>query len=162
VPPDLLAPLHPPVDHRDGGRPGALVRRLGGELDIGHAGLLAVYPTVADLLAELRRSAAETRAMVAALPDSFVARKGSYWRLPASSWSCPPQRGAPQPDQGGGGHRVTPARAQPRNSRTISRQRAATAPEMGMVSSHAQTTRRATPQRTADKRRVAPTRRWLR
>ena len=52
-----------------------------GNLDIGHAGLLAVYPTVADLLAELRRSAAETRAMVAALPDSFVARKGSYWRL---------------------------------------------------------------------------------
>jgi uncharacterized protein YndB with AHSA1/START domain len=52
-----------------------------GNLDIAHAGLLAVYPAVDDLLAELGRSAAETRAMVAALPESFVARKGSYWRL---------------------------------------------------------------------------------
>jgi uncharacterized protein YndB with AHSA1/START domain len=55
-----------------------------GNLDIAHAGLLAVYPTVGDLMAELRRNAAETRAMVAALPESFVARKGSYWRLARS------------------------------------------------------------------------------
>ena len=52
-----------------------------GNLDIAHAGLLAVYPTVPDLLAELARNAAETRAMIAALPESLVARKGAYWRL---------------------------------------------------------------------------------
>lgn len=52
-----------------------------GNLDIAHAGLLAVYPTVDDLLAELGRNGAETRAMIAALPDSFVARRGAYWRL---------------------------------------------------------------------------------
>ena len=52
-----------------------------GNLDIAHAGLLAVYPTVADLLAELGRNEGETRAMIAALPDSLVARKGAYWRL---------------------------------------------------------------------------------
>jgi hypothetical protein len=52
-----------------------------GNLDIAHAGLLAVYPTADDLLAELRRNAAETRAVIAALPESFVARKGAYWRL---------------------------------------------------------------------------------
>jgi len=52
-----------------------------GNLDIAHAGLLAAYPTVADLLAELGRNGAETRAMIAALPDSLVARKGAYWQL---------------------------------------------------------------------------------
>jgi uncharacterized protein YndB with AHSA1/START domain len=52
-----------------------------GNLDIAHAGLLAVYPAVPDLLAEFERSGAETRAMIAALPQSLVARKGAYWRL---------------------------------------------------------------------------------
>jgi uncharacterized protein YndB with AHSA1/START domain len=51
-----------------------------GNLDIAHAGLLAVYPTAGGLLEELRRNRAETWAMLAALPESFVARKGSYWR----------------------------------------------------------------------------------
>jgi uncharacterized protein YndB with AHSA1/START domain len=52
-----------------------------GNLDIAHAGLLAVHTTVWGLVEELRRSRAETWAMLAALPDEFVARKGSYWRL---------------------------------------------------------------------------------
>lgn len=60
-----------------------------GNLDIAHAGLLSVYPTTADLLAELGRAAAETRAMVAALPEEFVARKGSYWRLARSLMELP-------------------------------------------------------------------------
>jgi hypothetical protein len=52
-----------------------------GNLDVAHAGLLAVFPTPGGLLKELRRNRAETWAMLAALPDAFVARKGSYWRL---------------------------------------------------------------------------------
>jgi hypothetical protein len=52
-----------------------------GNLDIAHAGLLAVFPTPSALLKELRRSRAETWAMLAALPGEFVARKGSYRRL---------------------------------------------------------------------------------
>ncbi|MCU0281576.1 MAG: SRPBCC domain-containing protein [Acidimicrobiia bacterium] len=52
-----------------------------GNLDIAHAGLLAVFPTPGGLLKELRRNRAETWAMLAALPDEFVARKGSYWRM---------------------------------------------------------------------------------
>lgn len=43
--------------------------------------LVAVYPTVLSMLAELQRSTAETAAMVAALPPEFVARQGSYLRL---------------------------------------------------------------------------------
>lgn len=52
-----------------------------GNLDVAHAGLLAVFPTPGGLLKELRRNRAETWAMLAALPDEFVAAKGSYWRL---------------------------------------------------------------------------------
>lgn len=54
-----------------------------GNLDVTHAGLLAVFPTPSGLLKELRRSRAETGAMLAALPAEFVARKGSYRRLAA-------------------------------------------------------------------------------
>lgn len=60
-----------------------------GNLDIAHAGLLAAYPTAADLLALLGRSGAETRAMLAALPDSLVARKGAYWQLAHSIMELP-------------------------------------------------------------------------
>ena len=52
-----------------------------GNLDVAHAGLLAVFPNSGGLLKELRRNRAETWAILAALPDEFVARKGSYWRL---------------------------------------------------------------------------------
>jgi len=45
------------------------------------AASVAAYPSVADLLGELRRNAAETVTMLAALPAEFVAHKASYWRL---------------------------------------------------------------------------------
>jgi uncharacterized protein YndB with AHSA1/START domain len=40
-----------------------------------------VYPTAQAMLDLLRRSQAETVAMLADLPPAFVAHKGSYWRL---------------------------------------------------------------------------------
>ncbi len=43
--------------------------------------LVAVYPTVAELLAEFGRSQAETVAMLEGLPGELVARRGSYVRL---------------------------------------------------------------------------------
>lgn len=48
------------------------------------ATLLAVYPTTADLMAELKRSLAETAAGVRALQAEFVQRKASYMRLSQS------------------------------------------------------------------------------
>jgi uncharacterized protein YndB with AHSA1/START domain len=49
-------------------------------------GLLVVYPTLVDLLAELKRSYQATDAVAAALPaDLPIKRKGSYWRL-AYNW----------------------------------------------------------------------------
>jgi len=42
---------------------------------------LTTYPTVDDLMAELRRSLKETVASVAFLDQSFTRRKSSYWRL---------------------------------------------------------------------------------
>ncbi len=53
----------------------------GGNVQARLDAVLAVYPTVPELLAEVKRSEAETVKLVAALPDEFVARKGSYWRL---------------------------------------------------------------------------------
>ncbi len=50
---------------------------------------LAVYPTVAELIAELKRAQAETVALLRALPDSFVQRRGSYWRV-AHNFLQPP------------------------------------------------------------------------
>lgn len=43
--------------------------------------VVAAYPTVADLLEELRRNELETVALLETLPEEFVRRKGSYWRL---------------------------------------------------------------------------------
>lgn len=43
--------------------------------------VVAAYPTVADLLDELRRNELETVALLETLPEDFVRRKGSYWRL---------------------------------------------------------------------------------
>jgi len=40
-----------------------------------------VYKTYQELLKELSRNEAETVAMLAALPEDFLARKGSFWRL---------------------------------------------------------------------------------
>jgi uncharacterized protein YndB with AHSA1/START domain len=44
-------------------------------------GTVAAYPTAADLLAELKRNCTETVVMVSKLPEDFMARKGSFWRL---------------------------------------------------------------------------------
>jgi uncharacterized protein YndB with AHSA1/START domain len=43
--------------------------------------VVTVYPTVQALLEELKRIQAENVAFLAALPDSFIARKGSFWRI---------------------------------------------------------------------------------
>jgi uncharacterized protein YndB with AHSA1/START domain len=45
------------------------------------AATVAAYPTLAELLQELKHSSAETNALIAAAPAEFVARKGSYTRL---------------------------------------------------------------------------------
>ena len=42
---------------------------------------VAVYPTIADLLAAYDRSTAETVALLAHLPEEATRRKSSYWRL---------------------------------------------------------------------------------
>ena len=42
---------------------------------------VGVYQTYQELLKELSRNEAETVAMLAALPEDFLARKGSFWRL---------------------------------------------------------------------------------
>ncbi|HEX6385558.1 MAG TPA: SRPBCC domain-containing protein [Anaerolineae bacterium] len=45
------------------------------------AATVAAYPTVKELLDELKRHHAETVAMVANLPRDFLDRKATYWRL---------------------------------------------------------------------------------
>lgn len=45
------------------------------------AALTGMYPTIEAMLELLKRSQAETVGMLALLPPSFVAHKGSYWRL---------------------------------------------------------------------------------
>ena len=42
---------------------------------------VASYPTLKDLVEEYRRNMAENLYFLANLPDEFVARRGSYWRL---------------------------------------------------------------------------------
>jgi hypothetical protein len=42
---------------------------------------LAIHPTVTDLFEEYERACAETVELLARLPDKFIARKGTYWRL---------------------------------------------------------------------------------
>jgi uncharacterized protein YndB with AHSA1/START domain len=54
---------------------------FGGNVQAVIDGTLAVYPTLNDLIAEWKRSNKETVEMIARLPDEFLARKGSYWRL---------------------------------------------------------------------------------
>ncbi len=54
----------------------------GGNLDARVQATLAVYPTSQDMLAEFKRSCAETVAILARLPDEFLEeRKGAYWSL---------------------------------------------------------------------------------
>jgi uncharacterized protein YndB with AHSA1/START domain len=52
-----------------------------GNLNARVAATVVAYPRLLDLLEELKRSLAETNALIAAAPQDFVARKGSYTRL---------------------------------------------------------------------------------
>jgi uncharacterized protein YndB with AHSA1/START domain len=52
-----------------------------GNLQIRVDSIINGFPTIQALLTELKRNEAETVAMLNALPDSFVARKGSYHRM---------------------------------------------------------------------------------
>ncbi|HZD58414.1 MAG TPA: DinB family protein, partial [Anaerolineales bacterium] len=54
---------------------------FGGNLQERVDATVAAYPSMADLREELRRNCKETVAFLANLPDDFLARKGSYWRL---------------------------------------------------------------------------------
>lgn len=55
-----------------------------------YAATISVFPTVIDMLQELKRSEAETTAMLAALPDDFLEHnKGSYWRI-GNAFIAPP------------------------------------------------------------------------
>jgi len=42
---------------------------------------ITAYPTVSELMEEVERSINETIAFVKVLPESFLARKGTYWRV---------------------------------------------------------------------------------
>ena len=53
----------------------------GGNLQARIDATITAYPTIAELREELRRNCAETVGFLARLPEEFVARKGSYWRL---------------------------------------------------------------------------------
>lgn len=43
--------------------------------------IVHAFPTVSDLLTEYKRNLAETVSIIGALPDKFVAHKGTYWRV---------------------------------------------------------------------------------
>jgi len=45
------------------------------------AATVAVYPTLLDLQEEYKRGMAETVSLLEHLPEDFIARKGSYWRV---------------------------------------------------------------------------------
>jgi hypothetical protein len=53
----------------------------GGNSQIRTQATAAAYANVPALLEELRRNESETVALLAALPDDFVRRKRSYWRM---------------------------------------------------------------------------------
>lgn len=53
----------------------------GGNIQARVDATVKAYPTIAELREELRRNCAETVAFLAGLPEEFVARRGSYWRL---------------------------------------------------------------------------------
>jgi hypothetical protein len=53
----------------------------GGNIDEMTEATIASYPTVKDLFEEYKCNMAETLYFLAHLPEEFVARKGSYWRL---------------------------------------------------------------------------------
>jgi uncharacterized protein YndB with AHSA1/START domain len=54
---------------------------FGGNLDAQVRATVSAYPKLADLLGEYRRAKEETIALFENLPENFIERKGSYWRL---------------------------------------------------------------------------------
>jgi uncharacterized protein YndB with AHSA1/START domain len=54
---------------------------FGGNIDPFIEATIAAYPTVKDLVKEYKSNMAETVHFIAYLPDEFVARKGTFWRL---------------------------------------------------------------------------------
>lgn len=50
---------------------------------------LTAYPSLAELLAYLKRQYIETQALFANLPEQIVERKGTYWRLAAEALQMP-------------------------------------------------------------------------
>lgn len=54
---------------------------FGGNLDFMIDATTAAYPTIQDMLLEYKRNMQETLNFLANLPEDFVARKGTYWRM---------------------------------------------------------------------------------
>jgi uncharacterized protein YndB with AHSA1/START domain len=54
---------------------------FGGNLRARVTATAAVYPTTGELLDELKRNCAETVGTISKLPEEFMARKASFWRL---------------------------------------------------------------------------------
>jgi uncharacterized protein YndB with AHSA1/START domain len=52
-----------------------------GNLLARNAATVAVYPTLAEILGELKHSTQETIALVAALPPDFLAHKAAFWQI---------------------------------------------------------------------------------
>lgn len=52
-----------------------------GNIDVRNLATLTAFPTLPELLAELKRLYVESQALLANLPPEFVARKTSYWRV---------------------------------------------------------------------------------
>lgn len=61
----------------------------GGNLHARVVATVTAYPTVEKLLQELKRHHAETAALIANLPDEFMARKGAYWQLAYNTLEAP-------------------------------------------------------------------------
>jgi len=53
----------------------------GGNIDAFINATTATYPTIKEMVQEYKSNMAETLYFLANLPDEFVARKGTYWRL---------------------------------------------------------------------------------
>jgi membrane-associated protease RseP (regulator of RpoE activity) len=54
---------------------------FGGNISAPLSAIISVFPSVSDLLQELKRAEAVTLALLAALPPEFAAHKNKYWKL---------------------------------------------------------------------------------
>ncbi len=54
---------------------------FGGNVNAQNSGLLSVYPTAQELLAEYKRARRETVAFLAAIPPEFVKNKSTWWTI---------------------------------------------------------------------------------